>query len=136
MNVYNSSNTIVTIAGAIVLTEGKADGDWVTIDPTQDAYTITEGADGQPVVSKTNGRGYTVTVQLLETSPHNAELATLHALSLNVSPQVVPFALAKSDGPTLAFGTCIITREPTLTGSKEVPTKTWTLFLDGTVFQG
>lgn len=135
MKTYDSSKVILTVFG-IPIFDGKADGEWLSIDPVSDTNSHAAGADGAVVLSANNDKRFLVTITLMQTSSANTALATLHALDKNASKQVGPFTMADTNGVSLAFGDCAFVRGPTGTFAKEVSQRVWTLLLEGEHFEG
>jgi hypothetical protein len=57
----------------------------ITTEMTEDKNTMTTGADGTPMHSLHAGKGGTVTVRLLKTSPVNAQLQAMYDLQSTTS---------------------------------------------------
>lgn len=71
--------TIAGPGGAFNLGSGAGNAkEGITIEMTEDKNTMTIGADGTPMHSLHAGKGGTVTVRLLKTSPVNARLQALY----------------------------------------------------------
>jgi hypothetical protein len=77
--VYDSDSVVLIIC-AVPITDGRAESEFVKIKPVKDAYTVKTGADGAVTRSATNSKVYDWSVKLLKSSPHNAQLAALHAI--------------------------------------------------------
>lgn len=73
--------SIVGPGGAFSLGSGAGNAEeGITVEMTEDKNTMTIGADGTPMHSLHAGKGGSVTVRLLKTSPVNNSLANMYAL--------------------------------------------------------
>ena len=72
LKAYNFAKVAVIFGGRQLT--GFADGDAVTVERNEDAFTLLIGADGEGTRSKSNNRSGRVTVRLLQTSESNAIL--------------------------------------------------------------
>ena len=71
--------TIIGIGGAVALAAGAGSAEeGITVEPVEDANTLTMGADGSGMHSQIVGEASTVTVRLLKTSLVNALLMVMY----------------------------------------------------------
>jgi hypothetical protein len=75
-------NEVDIIFGGFPLS-GFADGEFVTIEEDSNAFNDVVGTDGQVTRSKSNDRRATVTVKLMQSSPSNGVLSSLHQTDKN-----------------------------------------------------
>lgn len=95
---YDPDQVIVSVGGADI--EGFAPGNFVTIAMDNDAFNMTVGTQGDVTRSRLTNKAGKITVRLMQTSPSNDLLSTIHNLD-----QVTPngggvFAVAVRDSAT------------------------------------
>lgn len=98
MRIYDPSSVILTVGGSDI--EGFAQGSFITVQYNADAFAIVVGSRGDVARSKSSNRSARITVRLMQTSPSNDLLSTLHNLDLSAPNGAGVFALALRDGET------------------------------------
>jgi hypothetical protein len=96
---YNCREVYITF-GPIVITE-PAPGSFVTITRDEQAFTKQIGAYGDGVRSKSNNKGGTVSVTLLQTSSVNEALSAIAKLDEISTEGVLPLMVKDASGQTL-----------------------------------
>jgi hypothetical protein len=121
---------VSVIYGSQIIT-GFADGDFVTVERNEDAFSLLVGADGESTRSKNSNKSGKVTLRLLSSSASNdylSEMQLADELSGNA-----PSGLMIKD----TFGTSIataatawITKQPSSAYGKEAGTREWVIETD------
>lgn len=98
---YDPDQVVVYFAGNRL--QGFADGEFITVEQLSDAFGDVVGTDGEVARSKSNDRRATATVKLLQTSPSNDALSTIHATDLDAAngAGVGTFLMQDLQGTTL-----------------------------------
>lgn len=126
---YNPRDIIITFAGIIF--EGYADGEFVSIEAPEDAFSLYIGADGHGVRAATNNFAGTVTATLSQASKTNELLSALHALDRASGEGVGPLSIKDLNGTSLyAAATAWIKKQPTAGFAKTVGTRAWVIETD------
>ena len=124
-----SSRAVSLIVCAIPITEGLAEN-FVKISPDEEAFGVAKGSDGSACRYETNNEVYNVEVTLQRSSPHNAQLAAIHAADRisKAGAGVGVFLLEDANGSTLYAGDkCWIEKLPDWEFGKGVGDVTWPL---------
>ena len=101
----------------------------ITIEPTGDVNTMTQGADGGVMHSLSAQTSGTVTVKLLKTSPLNAQLMTMLNYQRASSARHGQNTITVRDaarGDNITCTACAFKKVPSLTYAKEGGTLDWT----------
>src|SRR4051794_20746490 len=101
MRVFDPAKISIMFAGRLL--QGWADGDFVSISNTTDAFVSVAGTDGEVTRVKTNDRRATVTVTTMQSSPVNDMLSAIHTLDI-LTPNgqgVGPLNIADCNGTSL-----------------------------------
>jgi hypothetical protein len=136
LRTYDPSQVIV-LWGGIPLS-GFADGEFITIERSADAYSKVTGADGQTSRAKSCDKSGSAKVTLQQTSPANAVLqASATADELN-NGGVVPFAVTDLSGTSVYVSAhAWVKKTPSVTFGKEIANREWEIDMaDITVFTG
>lgn len=133
---YDPKNVVIAIGG--VPMSGFADGTFLEIVRDEQAFTKVVGADGYTSRVKSNNRGGTLTLTLLETSPSNDILSGIAALDELSNAGVVPILVKDMSGNSVYFSaTGWIQKLPDSAFGKEVNNRAWVLDLaDVDIFVG
>lgn len=118
--------------------KGFGEGDAITIAPTSDSFTLTEGVDGTAVLSATGSEAFTIKVKLLHTSLANALMSALWVASKQAGGLFVPF-LYRDNASVDVFTSprAMITRPPDLVRSNKPSTQEWSITAgNGVLFLG
>jgi hypothetical protein len=130
--VYDSNRVQISFAG-IPVEKGYADGDFLTITKSSDAFTSVVGTDGEVTRSKTLDRRAEVEIVLMQSSKTNDLLAAVHKADLE-SPGgagVGAFLVVDQNGTSLyAAGNAWIKRAPDPVFGREAQSRTWLLEVD------
>lgn len=132
MKVYNADQVQIVVAG-IPVTGGWGDGDFVSIESDEDAFSLVVGTDGEATRSRTNNKGATITLTLMQSSDVNDLLSALHALDVN-SPGgagIGPFFCRDGNGRSLYMAeSCWIQKRPTAVFGREAGPREWVIRTD------
>lgn len=126
LRTYDPSEVQIIVAGVTV--EGFADGDFMTVEDDEDAFSMQVGTDGEAARSKTNNRGGTMTISTLQTSAANTLLSVLHNLDRNTPGGVGIGPFLCKDGSGNALHTaekCWIQKRPSATYGREAQAREW-----------
>lgn len=127
-----SAQEVDLILMGLPITDGKAEDEFVSIDPPRQFETV-QSADGLVVFCRTNIRVYPVMVTLLSSSSHNAVLSALHAADTVVGSNgtgLGAFLLKDNMGSTLvAAEYCRIVKAPKYSFGNLVKPVTWELIV-------
>lgn len=129
--IYDSNRVQVSFAGVPV--QGYADGEFLTIAMNEDAFTSVVGTDGEVSRSKTNNNTATIEIKLLQTSPTNALLSSIHNADklTNGGSGVGAFLVADLNGATqFSAGNAWIMKAPDASYDREATERVWTLECD------
>lgn len=99
---YDADQVVVYFAGQRLM--GFADGEFITASQKSDGFSDVVGTDGVDVSrSKSNDRRVTVVVKLMQTSPSNDFLSTIHQADLDTpnGAGVGTFSIQDLGGTTL-----------------------------------
>lgn len=135
---YNADEVTVSVCG-IPITGGYADGDFLTIEPSEDGFTEVVGTSGEVTRSKTFNRTATITLRLMQTSETNALLGALHETDLAAPNGAGVGAFAVRDTGGFALFTaenCWIKRRPTSNFGREGQAREWVFMVDKLVAVG
>lgn len=105
LRTYDSKQVIVLVGTAII--SGFADGTFVNVMRSSDAFTKQSGADGEVSRSKSNDKSGEITITLAQTSPSNAVLQSLAITDEISNDGIVPIAIKDLSGTSTfvsAFG--------------------------------
>lgn len=119
--------------------EGFAEGAALSIEPTSDRFTVTEGADGSAARAATGSRLYTVKISLLQTSASNAFCAAIYqADELDDSgiAGVLPFVFKDKNGADFFMSPrMFITKPASIVRTNKIEPQEWEFrAADGKVF--
>ena len=78
---YDSDRFVISLAGIRI--QGFADGEFLTIKPTQPAFNRTVGVDGEVARGRNADKTVEIVVKLLQTSASNLALSALFTLDNN-----------------------------------------------------
>jgi hypothetical protein len=121
---YNLNAVSCVVGGALI--SGAAEDGLVEIEFDDDAWTLTKGADGTAVRSKTNDRSATVTIRLMPGSPSNLVLQAIFAADELSGLGAVPFALRDpSSNDTFTSAGLWVQKLPGRNFTREVTSSEW-----------
>jgi len=129
---YDASQ-VAMLFGPIEITDGLADGTFVSVEQNEDSFALTVGADGEACRSKTNNKSGRVTFTVLQSSLANDLLSAAHNLDV-ASPNgdgIAPLMVKDNSGRTIvAAEKAWIVRQPTTEFAREVSSREWIIETD------
>ncbi len=134
--IYSARNTSFIYGGLPAI--GLADDNAFEIAWDDDAYTFTVGMDDFVVASETGSSIATATLRILTTSPYNDYLqASLTAQKVSSATAFKPFLFADLLGTLkVTSAQALIVKTATITTSKDVPVREWTIKITNPVVTG
>jgi hypothetical protein len=97
---YNAAEVTV-IFGTRAL-KGLAEGSFVTVSRTEDAFTMQVGADGEVTRSRTNNRSGSIEITLQQASEDNAYLQQQAIIDENTGAGILPVKIMDQSGSYVA----------------------------------
>ncbi|MEY4579823.1 MAG: hypothetical protein RL701_4526 [Pseudomonadota bacterium] len=129
---YSSDLILITVGGVDL--DGYADGSYVTITRTTDAFSSVVGSNGSVVRSKNNDNRHRITIRLLQTSSSNDVLSAISNLDQSESNGAGIFNLSIRDIGTgrarYEAASAWIAKEPDVTYDRTAQPREWTLETD------
>lgn len=125
---YDPDNVVITFANQPI--KGFADGSFLVIEPTKEAFTVVEGADGEVVRTKTSSKIDSIRIVLMSTSDSNDVLSAIHELDKQApnGAGIAPFGVADLSGRFLyAAPEAWIEKAPTADFGREAGPREWVL---------
>ena len=96
---YDPKEVAVIVGGQII--DGYADGTFVTVERSEDSFSLQMGTDGEGTRSKSNNKSGKITIVLRQGAPSNAILsAFIQSDELNGSG-IVPVLVKDNSGSSL-----------------------------------
>lgn len=134
--VYDADRVLIGFAGQQISkgpgASGYADGEFCTIEPTDESFTVVKGTDGTITRSKTNQRGTKVTLKLMQSSKSNDFLSAMLLLD-ETQPNgagIGTFVVQDLGGTTLFTAQYAwVVRPANQTFDKTATTREWELFV-------
>lgn len=118
---YDPSEVTASLAGLDILSGGRADGDFITVEPASEKWQTKVGADGSVIRTRVLDRRANVKLSLLPTSSRNAVMQALYASGL-----AGPFSMRDLNGSLLVEATKAWVRKlPTAARGKEAGMIEW-----------
>lgn len=137
MKTYDLKWVILIVGGVAISGFGEEGG--IEIEPAADIGDVTVGADGRAVMSRSNNRGYTCKITLMETSVAYRTLAGLMSAQ-QAAPAILPIGFLMNDvinGDMVSSPSPTFTKRPSMPKRKKVGERVFELFLpDCTVVHG
>jgi len=126
---YDPREVQIIIGGAII--SAYADGTFVEVEPQDDSYSRTTGADGEESRARSNNRGGTMTLTIKQTSPSNDVLTAFWLADQASNAGVFPVMLkeAGSGSTLISAQSAWIERLPNVVYSKEIEGREWKIAL-------
>ncbi len=128
LKTYDAKEVALIFAGFPI--SGFADGAFVTVDQTEDSFSLVVGSDGEGARSKNNNRSATITFTLLQTSESNAFLAASHNIDIR-SPNgdgIGPVFVKDNSGNSLyTADKAWVRKPPAAEFGREVGSREWTI---------
>ena len=124
--VYDIANVVVTVGGAKI--SGYGEDDAIGIEWDEDLVTPKTTADGSTIYSRTNVKGCTVTLTLMQTSRAHlilmGFLEAQHGVSVGIGPPLLAplpfFLLDPATGEQITSADCVFLNRPAPSKGKEV----------------
>lgn len=133
---YNAADVSLIFAGVPI--EGFADGTFVTVARNNQSWNMQIGSDGEGLRAKSNDKGGTVTITLMQSSLSNDALSALSILDEASGDGVGPFLLKDNSGRSICSAQTAWIQKPTdVEMAREASTREWVLETDLlTIFAG
>lgn len=133
---YNFAKVAVSLGGRILT--GFADGESITVERNEDAWTLRIGADGEGTRAKSNNRSGRVTMRFLQTAEANAILNSFAAADEIADAGAQPFFMKDVGGNSLYSAEQMwIVKRPAAGFGNEAGEREWVLETDNLVmFEG
>lgn len=133
---YDPKSVVLTVGGFPI--SGYADGEFISFEYDEDAYSKVTGADGISSRAKSNNNDGAITITLQQTSPSNDVLTNIAVADKLSNTGVVPVIMKDTLGTTTIFAANGWVRKiPVVSYSKEVSNREWVLDLSSVeVFLG
>ena len=132
MRIYDPNEVILNIGGADIT--GYAPGTFISVAMDEDAFKVVIGAAGDVVRSKSNNRMAALTVTLLQTSPSNDLLSTVHNLDQAGRNGAGVFAIELRDAfdgrAVFTSGAAWIQKAPDATFGDTDSNRAWTIRIE------
>lgn len=126
---FNPKDVVVIFGAAII--SGFADGTFIEAERSEDAFTMSSGADGEVTRVGSANRSGTVTLTLAQSSASNDVLSLIAKGDELSGTGVLPLNIKDANGRTTivsAFGW--IRRVPSTSFSKDIETREWIIDCD------
>lgn len=121
---YNPADVLIVFAGIPV--EGIADGTFITVARDNPAWNKSIGSDGEGVRAKSNDRGGTITLTLMQSSVTNDALSALANVDEASGNGVGPFLMVDRSGRTICGAeTAWIQKQADAEFAREASTREW-----------
>lgn len=123
---YSPQDISVTVGGVDI--HGFPDGDFVSVEFAEDAFSAVQGADGEVTWNKNPNTLATITLTLMATSPSNDYLSTLHITDKLSGLGTAPIMIKDTKGRDLFISEAArIMKFANMTKGKEAGTREWKL---------
>lgn len=138
MSNYTYNSKQVSILAGTAEIKNYGDGDFVSIEMVEDAFTPISSSDGHTTWSMNPSTLATVTITLMASSPSNDALSTLHISDRSTGLGVFPLFVKDNSGRDLFISDAArIIKMATITKGKEIGTREWTISCaNSTMFVG
>ena len=121
---YNPENVKITVGGAPI--SGFADGTFIKVSRSSEAFTKVTGADGQITRVKSADKSGEITLTLTQSSQSNAILQAIALVDETSGKGVVPIAIIEiNTGNAFVAGSAWIRKVPDAEYGKEVSNREW-----------
>lgn len=129
LKTYNAKKVAV-ICGSFNLS-GFNDGDFVSVEYNEDAWTLQKGADGESARSKSNNYSAKIKVTCMQTSSANQILQDFFNSDKLSDAGVFPFTVKDNSGKSLHFAQqAWVMKQPVAALGKAPGTREWTIETD------
>lgn len=121
---YSPKKVVATVAGIPI--DGYADGTFITVEQSEDNFTLYKGAGGDMARAQNLDESGEVTFTLMATSITNAQLSALAKADRDSLTGVGTIIIKDLLGTTLVKGNAAwVKKNPTINFGKEVETREW-----------
>lgn len=125
---YTYSSKQVSIIAGVAEIKGYGDGDFVSIEMVEDAFTPISGGDGEVTWSQNPSTLSTVTITLMASSPSNDVLSAIHLTDRQTGLGTFPLFVKDNSGRDLFISDAArIIKMATISKGKEVGSREWTI---------
>lgn len=125
---YDPKLLVVTFGGVPIV--GYADGTFLTVERTNDMWSMVSGASGEASRAKSNDRTGTAVLTLKQTSPSNDVLSNFAQVDEATNLGVYPLTAKDALGTTTVFSAQgFIRKIPAMEFAKEISNREWTIML-------
>lgn len=123
---YNPKQTKIAVGNHIVT--GYDEDNFITIEPAGDGTTMKVGCDGEVNRAISVNEAYNVKIALLQNSPSNAYLRTLHKRDKEEGTGIFPITVKDIMGEQIFTSeSCWVSKEPSWQRGRETSTVEWEL---------
>jgi len=128
---------VIIIVGGFPM-GGFADGEFMSFERNNDAFTQSVGADGDTTRVKSNDRSGSLTITLDQTSLSNDVLSGIAQLDEKANAGLVPILVKEKNGTSTLFaGNGWVQKMPVMSFGKETTTRVWIIAMAETeIFVG
>jgi hypothetical protein len=123
VSTYDPKEVVITF-GAVPI-DGYADGTFVEVAPSGEAFTRHVGADGEVSRSKSNDNTHNVTVTLKQSSLSNEYLSVCNKADRLTGHAMLPLSITDLNGGTLYFWAEAWVEVPSWSFGKEQSDRAW-----------
>ena len=129
MKTYDPKQVQIIVGAHIV--SGFAEDTLVTVNRTNDAFTLTMGADGEGTRAKSNDKSGTIQIELMQSSESNAYLSSLMIADEVSNSGLVPVLVKDTSGSSLhSAEQAYIQKQPDSAYGKTAQSRVWILVTD------
>ena len=123
---YDPGEVRVIVGGNII--GGFADGTMITIERSENAFSLVIGADGQGCRVRSRNKSGKITLTLMQSSLSNNVLSTIAQADELTGEGVVPLLIEDGNGTTIvAVENCWIEKMASAEFSKDLGNREWPL---------
>jgi hypothetical protein len=127
---YDPKLLVIAFAGVPIV--GYADGTFLTVERSNNMWTMVSGASGETSRAKSNDKTGTAVLTLKQTSPSNDVLSSLALVDETTNLGVFPFIAKDALGTATMFSALgFIQKIPSMEFGKEIANREWTIMLSG-----
>ncbi len=127
--IYDADQVSLSFMG-VPIDSGYADGEFVTVEQSEQDFTAKIGTDGEVTRSKTNNRHAVIKVKLMQSSSGNAALSAINNLDVATpgGAGVGPMLIRDRKGTSLYTASkCWIAKPPDVSFDREATSREWQL---------
>lgn len=125
LQIYDPKDVHI-IFGGVGPVSGFADGSFVTVESSADAFTRFVGVDGEIARSLNNNQSGMISVSLMQSSPVNARLSLVHKADLEAHAGIFPMIIYDVNGAEIyQADRAWIARDPDVEYDRRALARTW-----------